>query len=94
MRFGLLRNQTAGFFGSPDRPAGWHQPSRACTPTKSDAHVIKLFAARASAELERKQAFGETLIEKERAQITLHSIGDGVITTDNEGLYRLHEPGG
>ena len=30
-------------------------------PAKSDIHVIKLFAARAAAELERKLALGETL---------------------------------
>ncbi len=61
-------------------------------PAKSDVHVIKLFAARAAAEMERKLAFGETLIEKERAQITLHSIGDGVITTDNQGSIDYMNP--
>ncbi len=61
-------------------------------PEKSDVHVIKLFAARASAELERKFALGETLIEKERAQITLHSIGDGVITTDGKGCIDYMNP--
>ena len=30
--------------------------------------------------------------EKERAQVTLHSIGDGVITTDKPELHHLHEP--
>ena len=61
-------------------------------PQKSDIHVIKLFAARAGAELERKLAFGETLMEKERAQITLHSIGDGVITTDARGCIDYMNP--
>ena len=61
-------------------------------PDKSDVHVIKLFAARASAELERKLAIGETLMEKERAQITLHSIGDGVITTDQAGCIDYMNP--
>ncbi|MCP4878158.1 MAG: EAL domain-containing protein [Gammaproteobacteria bacterium] len=59
---------------------------------KSDVHVIKLFAARASAELERKLAIGEALMEKERAQITLHSIGDGVITTNNQGCIDYMNP--
>jgi PAS domain S-box-containing protein len=61
-------------------------------PEKNDVHVIKLFAARAGAELERKLALGETLMEKERAQITLHSIGDGVITTDNRGCIDYMNP--
>ena len=61
-------------------------------PGKSDVQVIKLFAARAAAELERKLAIGETLMEKERAQITLHSIGDGVITTDREGCIDYMNP--
>ncbi|MDH3631309.1 MAG: EAL domain-containing protein [Gammaproteobacteria bacterium] len=59
---------------------------------KSDIHVIKLFAARAAAELERKLALGETLMEKERAQVTLHSIGDGVITTDSKGCIDYMNP--
>ena len=61
-------------------------------PDKSEKHVIKLFASRAAAELERKLAIGETLMEKERAQITLHSIGDGVITTDQFGCIDYMNP--
>jgi diguanylate cyclase (GGDEF)-like protein/PAS domain S-box-containing protein len=61
-------------------------------PAKSDVHVIKLFAARAAAEIERKLALGEALMEKERAQISLHSIGDGVITTDNKGCIDYMNP--
>ena len=61
-------------------------------PDSSDIQVIKLFAARAAAELERKLALGETLMEKERAQITLHSIGDGVITTDHTGNIDYMNP--
>ena len=64
----------------------------ALRPQKNDIHVIKLFAARAGAELERKLALGETLMEKERAQITLHSIGDGVITTDARGCIDYMNP--
>ncbi len=61
-------------------------------PEKSDVHVIKLFAVRAAAELERKLSLGETLMEKERAQISLHSIGDGVMTTDNQGCIDYMNP--
>ena len=58
----------------------------------SDIDVLKLFAARAAAELERKLALGQTLMEKERAQITLHSIGDGVITTDKTAAIDYMNP--
>ena len=61
-------------------------------PAKRDVHVIKMFAARAAAEIERKLALGETLMEKERAQISLHSIGDGVITTDSKGCIDYMNP--
>ena len=61
-------------------------------PGKGGVHVIKLFAARAALELERQLAIDETLMEKERAQITLHSIGDGVITTDNMGCIDYMNP--
>jgi diguanylate cyclase (GGDEF)-like protein/PAS domain S-box-containing protein len=61
-------------------------------PAKKDVHVIKMFAARAAAEIERKLALGETLMEKERAQISLHSIGDGVITTDNKACIDYMNP--
>ena len=61
-------------------------------PEDSDIQMIKLFVARASSELERIQALGETLMEKERAQITLHSIGDGVITTDSKGCIDYMNP--
>jgi diguanylate cyclase (GGDEF)-like protein/PAS domain S-box-containing protein len=61
-------------------------------PAKGDIQMIKLLASRAASELERKLALGETLIEKERAQITLHSIGDGVITTDCNGCIDYMNP--
>ncbi len=70
--------------------AGLHRG--ALHPQDGDVQVIKLFAARAAAELERKLALGETLMEKERAQITLHSIGDGVITTDRTGCIDYMNP--
>ena len=43
---------------------------------------------------ERKKAETAVFQAKERAQITLQSIGDAVITTDSAGPHRLHEPGG
>ncbi len=56
--------------------------------------ILKIFAARAAAEIERKLAEEALAQEKERAQVTLASIGDGVIRTDAAGLDRLPEPGG
>ncbi|MCP4391994.1 MAG: diguanylate cyclase, partial [Gammaproteobacteria bacterium] len=93
------RFETSGFFAVKLQDssgqqigllAGMHRG--ALHPEKSDVHVIKLFASRAAAELERKLALGETLMEKERAQVTLHSIGDGVITTDNMGCIDYMNP--
>ncbi|MFV2032630.1 MAG: EAL domain-containing protein [Gammaproteobacteria bacterium] len=54
--------------------------------------IIKMFATRSAAELERKLATSEAVIEKERAQVTLHSMGDGVITTDNVGRIDYMNP--
>jgi diguanylate cyclase (GGDEF)-like protein/PAS domain S-box-containing protein len=47
--------------------------------------VLPLFAARVGAELERLRVEAALMDEKERAQITLHSIADAVIATDAEG---------
>ncbi len=48
--------------------------------------LIALAWLRSSKLLAQRQAFASALqVEKERAQITLASIGDGVITTDVEG---------
>ena len=59
---------------------------------KSQVDIIKLFAARAAAELERKLAASDVLSAKERAQVTLHSIGDGVVTTDANGCIDYMNP--
>ena len=97
----LLRERfkVSGFFAinlqdSSGRPIGLlaGMNRAALHPESSDIQVIKLFAARAAAELERKLALGETLMEKERAQITLHSIGDCVITTDHTGNIDYMNP--
>jgi len=48
--------------------------------------LIAVFVIRRTSEIERR-----LLAEKERAQVTLHSIGDGVITTDAVGrIERLN----
>jgi len=97
----LLRNRfrVAGFFAvhlqdSSGNPigllAGMHRYS--LRPDSHQVDIIKLFSARAASELERKFAVTETLVEKERAQITLHSIGDGVITTDSNGAIDYMNP--
>ena len=70
--------------------AGMHRD--AFHPQQEAVQMIKMLAARASSELERKMVLGETLMEKERAQITLHSIGDGVITTDARGCIDYMNP--
>ncbi len=41
---------------------------------------------------ERKRAETQVFEEKERAQVTLQSIGDGVITTDSDGLVDYINP--
>ena len=42
----------------------------------------------------RKRAELQLYEEKEKAQVTLQSIGDAVITTDADGPRRIPEPGG
>ena len=97
----LLTGQfkTSGFFAVKlQDSSGGHigvlagMSRQALHPAQSDVHVIKLFAVRAAAEMERKLALGATLMEKERAQISLHSIGDGVITTGNDGCIDYMNP--
>ena len=54
--------------------------------------ILKIFAARASAEIERKLAEEALAKEKELAQVTLASIGDGVIRTDASGIVDYLNP--
>ncbi|MCP3690272.1 MAG: EAL domain-containing protein [Gammaproteobacteria bacterium] len=70
--------------------AGMHRAG--LRPDNHQIDIIKLFSARAASELERKLAVSETMTEKDRAQITLHSIGDGVITTDTSGCIEYMNP--
>ncbi len=55
-------------------------------------NTLKIFAARAAAELERKCYERDLAAEKERLAVTLRSIGDGCITIDNEGRVLLMNP--
>jgi diguanylate cyclase (GGDEF)-like protein/PAS domain S-box-containing protein len=54
--------------------------------------IISVFAARAGAELERQGAQRALTEETERAQVTLHSIGDAVVTTDATGNVEYLNP--
>jgi diguanylate cyclase (GGDEF)-like protein/PAS domain S-box-containing protein len=54
--------------------------------------ILKIFAARAAAEVERRLAEEALAQEKERAQVTLASIGDGVIRTDAGGRIDYLNP--
>ncbi len=51
-----------------------------------DEQLLKLFAQRVQLALNNMNLVAELAAEKERAEITLHSIGDAVITTDSDGL--------
>jgi diguanylate cyclase (GGDEF)-like protein/PAS domain S-box-containing protein len=97
----LLRERfpASGFFGVKLQDSSGHQIGLLAGlnrgplhPAKSDLPMIRLLASRAASELERKLALSETLMEKERAQVTLHSIGDGVITTDGNGYIDYMNP--
>ncbi|HYG60957.1 MAG TPA: EAL domain-containing protein [Thermoanaerobaculia bacterium] len=54
--------------------------------------ILKIFAARVAAEVERTLAEEALAQEKERAQVTLASIGDGVIRTDAAGRIDYLNP--
>jgi PAS domain S-box-containing protein len=47
--------------------------------------TLQIFAARAAAEIERKRFEEDLNAEKERLAVTLRSIGDGFIATDQDG---------
>ncbi len=51
--------------------------------------TLRIFAARAGSELERKRFEEDLAAEKERLAVTLRSIGDGCITVDQEGRVLL-----
>ncbi|HYU34938.1 MAG TPA: EAL domain-containing protein [Thermoanaerobaculia bacterium] len=81
-------------FDSDDRPLG-HMAVMDSKPLAEDLpamSILKIFAARAGAEIERKLAEEALAQEKERAQVTLASIGDGVIRTDAAGVIDYLNP--
>ncbi len=81
-------------FDSDDRPLG-HMAVMDTRPLAQDLpamSILKIFAARAGAEIERKLTEEALAQEKERAQVTLASIGDGVIRTDAAGVIDYLNP--
>jgi diguanylate cyclase (GGDEF)-like protein/PAS domain S-box-containing protein len=81
-------------FHGDDRPLG-HMGVMSAEPVGGDLpaiSILKIFASRAAAEIERKLAEEALAQEKERAQVTLASIGDGVIRTDAEGIVDYLNP--
>lgn len=54
--------------------------------------TLRIFAARAAAEIERQQAQNELAAEKERLSVTLQSISEGCVTVDVEGVIGLLNP--
>jgi diguanylate cyclase (GGDEF)-like protein/PAS domain S-box-containing protein len=54
--------------------------------------VLSIFAARAGAELQRHRVEQALFEERERALVTLHSIGDGVIRTDAQATIDYMNP--
>jgi diguanylate cyclase (GGDEF)-like protein/PAS domain S-box-containing protein len=81
-------------FDSHSRPLGLLAviDDRPLTDTQTATSILNIFAARVGAELERQQAEAALLRQKERAQVTLHSIGDAVITTDESGHVEYLNP--
>ncbi len=81
-------------FDRGGRPLG-HMAVMSTRPLAGDfpaLPILKIFAARAAAEIERKLAEEALAKEKELAQVTLASIGDGVIRTDAAGLVDYLNP--
>jgi diguanylate cyclase (GGDEF)-like protein/PAS domain S-box-containing protein len=81
-------------FDSEDRPLG-HMAVMDTKPLPQHLpamSILKIFAARAGAEIERKLAEEALAQEQERAQVTLASIGDGVIRTDAAGVIDYLNP--
>ena len=54
--------------------------------------TLRIFAARAAAELDRKRYERDLAAEKERLAVTLRSIGDGCVTIDNNDRILLMNP--
>ncbi len=81
-------------FDRADRPLG-HMGVMSADPMEEDSSaisILKIFAARAAAEIERELTEDALAHEKDRAQVTLASIGDGVIRTDAAGVVDYLNP--
>jgi diguanylate cyclase (GGDEF)-like protein/PAS domain S-box-containing protein len=81
-------------FDRTRRPLG-HLAVMSTSPVHDDVpaqSILKIFAARAAAEIERKLTEEALAQEKELAQVTLASIGDGVIRTDATGAVDYLNP--
>src|SRR6185295_13854608 len=81
-------------FDRGGRPLG-HMGVMSIRPLVGDfpaMSILKIFAARAAAEIERNLAEEALAKEKELAQVTLASIGDGVIRTDAAGVIDYLNP--
>jgi diguanylate cyclase (GGDEF)-like protein/PAS domain S-box-containing protein len=81
-------------FDREDRPLG-HLAVLSTRPLGEDLpamSILRIFAARAAAEIERNLAEEALAKEKELAQVTLASIGDGVIRTDAAGVIDYLNP--
>ena len=81
-------------FDREHRPLG-HMAVMSTSPVGDDLpalSILKIFASRAAVEIERKLTEAALAQEKELAQVTLASIGDGVIRTDAAGLVDYLNP--
>ncbi len=81
-------------FDRANRPLG-HMAVLSTSPVGDDVpalSILKIFAARAAVEIERKLTEEALAQEKELAQVTLASIGDGVIRTDAAGVVDYLNP--
>ncbi|HRD66577.1 MAG TPA: EAL domain-containing protein [Candidatus Competibacter sp.] len=61
-------------------------------PIKNEAGEVEQLIGVGVDITERKRAEAALFEEKERAQVTLHSIGDAVITTDRHGIVEYLNP--
>jgi diguanylate cyclase (GGDEF)-like protein/PAS domain S-box-containing protein len=81
-------------FDRAGRPLG-HLAVMSTSPIGDDVpalSILQIFASRAAAEIERKLAEEALAQEKDLAQVTLASIGDGVIRTDAAGMVDYLNP--
>ena len=62
------------------------------TPSVRDSELIARLTQLAGIAIERRRAELAVVEEKERAQVTLHAIGDAVITTDRAGVIDYLNP--